>query len=104
MNQPIAMDCYTRMDVHIFRDCSHNHRTSVTSEFSFTYAILSVILTAAVAEWVRAWDTLKLRCVEGREFDPRPGQYSTMSFSSDQETGTVFPYLNMPFLPNSEFI
>ena len=41
---------------------------------------------------------------EGREFDPRPGQYSRMSFSSDQVTGTVFPHLNMPFLPNSKFI
>ena len=27
-----------------------------------------------------------------------------MSFSSDQVTGTVFPHLKMPFLPNSEFI
>ena len=27
-----------------------------------------------------------------------------MSFSSDQVTGTVFPHLNMPFLPNSKFI
>ena len=34
----------------------------------------------------------------------RPGQYSRMSFSSDQATGTVFPHLNMPFLQNSEFI
>ena len=25
----------------------------------------------------------KLRCAGGREFDPRPGQYSRMSFSSD---------------------
>ena len=41
---------------------------------------------------------------EGCEFDPRPGQYSRMSFSSDQVTGTVFPHLNMPFLPNSKFI
>ena len=32
------------------------------------------------------------------------GQYSRMSFSSDQVTGTVFPHLTMPFLPNSEFI
>ena len=47
---------------------------------------------------------LKLMCAESREFDPRPGQYSRMSFSSDQVTGTVFPHLNMPFLPNSEFI
>ena len=47
---------------------------------------------------------LKLQCAEGREFEPRPGQYSRMSFSSDQVTGTVFPHLNMPFLPNSEFI
>ena len=28
--------------------------------------------------------------------------YSRMSFSSDQVTGTVFPHLNMPFLPNSK--
>ena len=47
---------------------------------------------------------LKLRCAGLREFDPRPGQYSRMSFSSDQVTGTVFPHLNMPSLPNSEFI
>ena len=48
---------------------------------------------------------LKLRSAGGREFvEPRPGQYSRMSFSSDQVTGTVFPHLNMPFLPNSEFI
>ena len=46
---------------------------------------------------------LTLRRVEGREFDPRPGQYSRMSFSSDQVTGTVFLDLNMPFLPNSKF-
>ena len=26
----------------------------------------------------------------GREFNPRPGQYSRMSFSSDQVTGKVF--------------
>ena len=42
------------------------------------------------------------RRAEGCEFDPRPGQYSRMSFSSDQVTGTVFPHLNMPFLPNSK--
>ena len=48
---------------------------------------------------------LKLpRCAGGCEFNPRPGQYSRMSFSSDQATGTVFPHLNMPFLPNSKFI
>ena len=34
------------------------------------------------------------RRAEGCEFDPRPGQYSRMSFSSDQVTGTVFPHLN----------
>ena len=36
------------------------------------------ILTAAAAEWFWAWDTLimlTLRRAEGREFDPRPGQY-----------------------------
>ena len=33
---------------------------------------------------------LTLRRAEGCEFDPRPGQYSRMSFSSDQVTGTVF--------------
>ena len=47
---------------------------------------------------------LKLRCAEGREFEPRPGQYSRMSFSSDKVTGAVFPHLNMHFLPISEFI
>ena len=29
---------------------------------------------------------------------------SRMSFSSEKVTGTVFSYLKMPFLPNSEFI
>ena len=29
-------------------------------------------------------------CAGGREFNPRPGQYSRMSFSSDQVTGKVF--------------
>ena len=44
-----------------------------------------------MAEWLRALDTLtKLLCAGGREFNPRPGQYSRMSFSSDQVTGTVF--------------
>ena len=33
---------------------------------------------------------LKLRCAGGREFNPRPGQYGRMSFSSDQVTGKVF--------------
>ena len=47
---------------------------------------------------------LKLRCAGGREFDPRPGQYSRMSFSSDQVTDTVCRHLKMPFLPNSEFV
>ena len=32
------------------------------------------------------------------------GQYSRVSCSSDQVTGTGFPHLKMPFLPNSEFI
>ena len=45
---------------------------------------------------------LTLRRAEGSEFDPRPGQYSRMSFSSDQVTGTVFLHLNMPFLTNSQ--
>ena len=47
---------------------------------------------------------LTLQRAEARGFDPRPGQYSRMSFSSEQVTGTVFPHLNMPFLPNSKFI
>ena len=29
-------------------------------------------------------------CAGGREFNPRPGQYSRMSFSSDQVSGKVF--------------
>ena len=33
---------------------------------------------------------LKLRCAGGREFNPRPGQYSRIGFSSDQVTGKVF--------------
>ena len=65
----------------------------------------SVDHTAAMAEWLRAWDTMTMfeatRCAGGREFDPRPEQYSRISFSSDQVTGT---HMNMPFLPNSEFI
>ena len=62
-------------------------------------------ITAAVAEWLGRRIMLTLRRAEGREFDPRPGQYySRMSFSSDQVTDTVFPHLNMLFLPNSEFI
>ena len=40
----------------------------------------------------------------GREFNPRPGQYSRMSFSCHQVTLVRFPHLNMPFLQNSEFI
>ena len=55
---------------------------------------------AAVAEWL----ALRTRRAGGREFEPRPGHYSRMSFSSGQVTGTVFPHLNMPFLPNSKFI
>ena len=35
------------------------------------------------------WPCFKLRCAGGREFNPRTGQYSRMSFSSDQVTGTV---------------
>ena len=64
----------------------------------------------AVAEWVgpkgcrTPCPCLKLRYAGGREFEHRPGQYSRMSFSSDQVTGAVFPRLNMQFLPNSEFI
>ena len=36
--------------------------------------------------------------------NPDRGNYSRMSFSSGQATGTVLPHLNMPFPPNSEFI
>ena len=32
--------------------------------------------TYYMAEWLRAWDTL----ARAREFDPRPGHYSRMSF------------------------
>ena len=46
--------------------------------------VLYCIATASVAEWIR------LRCAGGREFNPRPGQYSSMSFLSDQVTGKVF--------------
>ena len=50
-------------------------------------------MTTSVAEWLRAWDTLTMfeaMVAGGREFNPRPGQYSRMSFSSDQLTGKVF--------------
>ena len=43
------------------------------------------VFNAAVAEWLgrrTPRPCLKLRRAEGREFDPRPGQYSRMSFSS----------------------
>ena len=70
---------------------------------------MTLVLTPylAVAEWLRAWDTLTIfeaTCAGGREFDLRPRQYNRMRFSSDQVTATVFSHLNMPFLPNSEFI
>ena len=57
----------------------------------------------SIAQWLgrgTPWTCLKLRRAEGREFEPRPGQYSRMSFSSDQVTGTVFSHLDMPFLLN----
>ena len=34
-----------------------------------------------MAEWLRAWHTL-IMFEGGREFDPQPGQYSRISFSS----------------------
>ena len=80
--------------------------TEVQTPFS-TCPDLGRIILNHRGRVVRAWDTLimlTLRRAEGREFDPRPGQCSRMSFSSDQVTGTVFPHLNMPFLPNSKFI
>ena len=36
--------------------------------------------------------------------NPDRGNIVGWVFSSDQVTGTVFPHLNMPLLPNSEFI
>ena len=42
------------------------------------------IIGIIVAEWLRAWDTLTIfesTVCGGREFNPRPGQYSRMSFS-----------------------
>ena len=68
----------------------------------------AVVEPAAVVEWLarRTYTLIMLtsRRAEGREFNPRPGHYSRMSFSPDQVTGTVFPHLNMPFLPNYQFI
>ena len=62
-----------------------------------------------MAEWLRAWDTMtmfEIRCAGGREFDPRPGQYTRVvgSFFHPTRRLVRFPHLNMPFLPNSEFI
>ena len=39
----------------------------------------------------------------GREFDPRPGHYSRMSFNSTRQL-VQFSHLNVPFFLNSEFI
>ena len=43
-----------------------------------------------MVEWLRAWDTLATMEAGGREFNPRPGHYSRMSFESSQVTGMVF--------------
>ena len=48
--------------------------------YIFTQLLALYLITASMAEWLRA--CLKLRCAGGREFNPRPGQYSRMSFSS----------------------
>ena len=39
----------------------------------------------------------------GREFNPRPGHYSRMSFSPTRQL-VRFSHLNVPFFLNSEFI
>ena len=82
--------------------------SSTHEHFIHYYGISTVLRRGRV---VSAYDTLIMlmpRRAEdsktGCEFNPRPGQYSRMSFSSDQVTGTVFPHLNMPFHPNSKFI
>ena len=61
------------------------------TETNVTVFTIQTIITASVAEWLRAWDTLTMfEATGGREFDPRSGHYSRISFSSDQVTGTVF--------------
>ena len=50
---------------------------------SILYICACVSVYASMAEWLWAWDTLatmKLMEAGGREFDPRPGHYSRMSF------------------------
>ena len=51
------------------------------------YSILVFKVSHAPPPWPSGRGTplpcLKLRCVGGRQFDPRPGIYSRMSFSSD---------------------
>ena len=39
----------------------------------------------------------------GREFDPRPGHYSRMSFGPTRQL-VRFSHLNVPFFKNSEFV
>ena len=52
---------------------------------------------------LRGYDC-RVKAVHRRYGAPTTSIVSRMSFSSDQVSGTVFPHLNMPFLPNSEFI
>ena len=63
--------------------------------FYFLIQRASFYMAASMAEWLRAWAVGYLDHDEameagGREFDPRPGHYSRMSFLSNQATGTVF--------------
>ena len=82
-----------QFNVILFLSDNHYHYlVEQVGLIHYSHPSVVLTLTAAVAEWVRAWDTLPMfeaTCAEGRKFDPRPGQYSRMSFSSDQVTGTV---------------
>ena len=61
----------------------HSTKDNTKSRIELRLKVAIGKLTAAVAEWLRAWDTLimfEATVSGGREFNARPGQYSRMSF------------------------
>ena len=71
--------------------CSHRHHHKVSGRVCKGVGHLDHIWSYGVRKVVSS-------------IPDRGNNYSRMSFSSDQVTGTVFPHLKMIFLPNSEFI
>ncbi len=66
----------------------------------------SVCLTASVAEWLRAWDTLTMfeATVCGRSWVQSPTGAKIVWVFHPTRWLVRFSHLNMPFLQNSEFI